>query len=138
MGFPETNPQNVSLVIPLPASGVATGEVVLMRTMKMGTITNAWAEVDVAAATASGLELTIYNRGTAFTGTTKICTFGTATAWGATTPKEATVSNNTDIAVASYITGLYTRINASTATAFNLSCGLVFVPGSPAAVGSIG
>lgn len=148
MGFPETNPQMVTAVVDLPVtsgSGVTDAEVVLMRTPKKGSITNVWAMSHAAAAATANLTVTFYNRGTAsgagtaYAGTTELDVLGgAATAWVAKEPRQGTVSNGTAIAANSYIAARVQRSAASTATAFTVSCGAVFVPGDPAAVGSIG
>ena len=148
MGFPETNPQIVSTSICFPVttgSGVVTTEVIIAKTKKLGTVTEVWAMTDKAAAATANMTIVFYNRGTAsgagtaFAGTAEIATLGgAATAWVASEPRAGTVANNTDIAVDSYITAKATRSAASTATAFDISVGLIFVPGKPAAVGSIG
>ncbi len=147
MGFPETNPQtvtgNVSFNIEA-AGGVVATEVVLLKTRNLGTITDVWAMTDKAAAATANVTVIFYNRGTAsgagtaWAGTAKIATLGgAATAWVASEPRSGTVENNTDIAVNSYITAYVSRSAASTATAYDISVGAVFVPGSPAAVGAI-
>jgi hypothetical protein len=138
MGFPETNPQSITAAITLPVSGVASSEVILMKTKKLGTVTDVWAMVDSTAAATSNLTCTIYNRGTALTGTAILDVLGGAgTTWGATTPKAGTIANNTGIDADSYITAAVSRIAASTASAWVMSVGVTYVPGSPAAVGSI-
>jgi len=138
MAFPETNPQVVSVAVTLPVSGVATTEVIIGKTPVKGTITDVWAMTDGTAASTSNLTCTIYNRSTDFTGTAIIDTLGgSGTTWGATTPKAGTVENYTDIAANSYISAKMTRIAASTASAWVVTAGYVFVAGSPAAVGAI-
>lgn len=138
MAFPETSPQYISAAVTLPVSGVASTEVIIGKVKKLGTITDVWAMTDGTAASTSNLTCTIYNRGTALTGTAIIDVLGGAgTTWGATTPKAGTVANNTDIDADSYITAKVERIAASTASAWVISVGAAFVPGSPAAVGAI-
>jgi hypothetical protein len=138
MAFPETSPQYISAAVTLPVSGVASTEVIIGKVKKLGTITDVWAMTDGTAASTSNLTCTIYNRGTALTGTAIIDVLGGAgTTWGATTPKAGTVANNTDIDADSYITAKVERIAASTASAWVISIGAAFVPGSPAAVGAI-
>lgn len=148
MGFPETNPQTIGASICFPITtggGVVSTEVILLKTKKLGTITDVWAMTDKAAAATANVTVVFYNRGTAsgagtaWAGTAEIATLGgAATAWVASEPRSGTVANNTDIAVNSYITAKATRSAASTATAFDVSVGAIFVPGKPAAVGSIG
>ena len=138
MAFPETSPQYISAAVTLPVSGVASTEVIIGKVKKLGTITDVWAMTDGTAASTSNLTCTIYNRGTDLTGTAIIDVLGGAgTTWGATTPKAGTVANNTDIDADSYITAKVERIAASTASAWVISVGAAFVPGSPAAVGAI-
>ena len=138
MAFPETSPQYIAAAVTLPVNGVASTEVIIGKVKKLGTITDVWAMTDGTAASTSNLTCTIYNRGTALTGTAIIDVLGGAgTTWGATTPKAGTVANNTDIDADSYITAKVERIAASTASAWVISVGAVFVPGSPAAVGAI-
>lgn len=138
MGFPETNPQQIMAHITFPVSGVESTEVVIGKTPTKGTITDVWAMVDSTAAATSNLTCTIYNRGTGFAGTAEIDVLGgSGTVWGATTVKAGTVANNTDLAADSYISAKVSRIAASTASAWVVSVGAVFVPGSPAAVGGI-
>ena len=148
MSFPETNPQTISSSICFPITtggGVVATEVILLKTKKLGTVTDVWAMTDKAAAATANVTVIFYNRGvasgagTAWAGTAKIATLGgAATAWVASEPRSGTVANNTDIAVDSYITAYASRSAASTATAFDISIGAVFVPGKPAAVGAIG
>jgi hypothetical protein len=138
MAFPETSPQYIAAAVTLPVSGVASTEVIIGKVKKLGTITDVWAMTDGTAASTSNLTCTIYNRGTDLTGTAIIDVLGGAgTTWGATTPKAGTVANNTDIDADSYITAKVERIAASTASAWVISVGAAFVPGSPAAVGAI-
>lgn len=142
MGFPETSPQTVCASLSFVANALLTTEVILLKTKKLGTVTDTWAMTDAAAGTVHGLEVYFMNRGTGFAGTATISSLGASAsasdAWGATTPKAGTVANNTDIAANSYISVKATRATAGTATAIVLSVGAVFVPGKPAAVGSIG
>lgn len=138
MGFPETSPQYITNSVTLPASGVASTEIIIGKVKKKGTITDVWAMTDGTAASTSNLTCTIYNRSTDFAGTAIIDTLGgSGTIWGATTPKAGTVENNTGIAAESYISAKVARIAASTASAWVVSVGCCFVPGSPAAVGEI-
>ncbi len=136
--FPETNPQVVTSTLTLALAGTEATELVILKTKKLGTVTDAWGMTDVAAATDADLAVTIFNRGTAFTGTAEIAVLnGAGTAWAATTPKVGTVANNTSIAADSYITATVTRASGSTATAHVLTVGVAFVPGLPSAVGAI-
>ena len=138
MSFAETNPQTVSTTLTLALAGTEDTEIVIMKTKKLGTITDVWGMTDVAVAADGDLAVAVYNRGTALAGTTVLATLnGAGTAWAATTPKVGTVANNTSITADSYITAVVTRASGSTATAHVLSVGVAFVPGSPAAVGSI-
>jgi hypothetical protein len=136
--FGETSPALATSNITLALAGTQATEVVIVKTKKSGTITDAWGMCDVAAAADGDVALKIINRGTAYTGTAIIATLnGAGTAWGATTPKVGTVANNTDIVADSYISAVVTRAAGSTATAHVLTVGIAFVPGSPAAVGAI-
>jgi hypothetical protein len=136
--YPETNPQVVTSTVNMALAGVDSTEVIITKVPKYATVTDAWAMTDAAAAADADLTVTVYNRDTAFDGTAEIAVLGGAgTAWSATTPKVGTVANNTGITASSYISAGISRDSASTATAHIVSVGVAFVPGSPAAVGSI-
>jgi len=136
--FPETTPQIVSTTLTLALAGTQATEMPLMFTKKLGTVTDVWGMTDVDAAADGDLAVSVLLRGTAYSGTKVVGLLnGAGTAWVGTTVKTATVTYNTDIAAESYLSAVVTRAVGSTATAYVLSVGLAFVPGSPAAVGAI-
>jgi len=133
MSFNYMNPQVASSSVDLIVSGLNSKEVVVFRTAAPGALQSCWAQANATAAATSNLSVVFYNRSTAGAGTTILGTAGgSGSTWGATTPKSVTLANNTGIAADSYITALVTRINASTASAWNLQFGFEYLAGSPA------